>query len=112
MLTRIGRAAFHHTLKEQSALVAVAGMALKALPNSGCMELVVGNATSAANKRVNHPSHLDEEADAYWFSVEECPCWRRPPDDKPDCFATVEVLQEAMVWTTNKDLRLEEVACM
>ena len=112
MLTRSGRATFDYTLKEQPALVGVAGIVLKALPMVACRKLVMGNVTSAAKKSVNHPSHLDEEADAYYFGVEECPCRWRPPRDKPACFATVGVLQEAVVWATPKNLRLAEVACV
>lgn len=90
MLTRIGRATFDYALKEQPALLAVADMVLEALPMVAWMKLVMGNVTSAANKSVNRPSHLDEEAAAYYFGV----------------------LQEAVVWASNKNLTLTEVACV
>ena len=112
ILTRIGRTTFQYTLKEQPAILGVGGLALKALPMRVRMKLVLGNVTSAANTRVNQPSHLREEADAYYFVVEECPCRWRPPHDKPACFSTVGVVQEALLWATGKNFRVEEVACI
>jgi bacteriochlorophyll 4-vinyl reductase len=112
ILTRIGRTTFQYTLKEQPAILGVGGLALKALPMRARMKLVLGNVTSAANTRANQPSHLREEADAYYLVVEECPCRWRPAHDKPACFSTVGVLQEALVWATGKNFRVEEVACI
>jgi bacteriochlorophyll 4-vinyl reductase len=112
ILTRIGRTTFQYTLKEQPAILGVGGLALKALPMRARMKLVLGNVTSAANTRANQPSHLREEADAYYFVVEECPCRWRPAHDKPTCFSTVGVLQEALLWATGRNFRVEEVACI
>lgn len=112
MLTRIGRATFQYTLREQPAILGLAGLALKALPMGTRMKLVLDNITKAANKDVNQPAHIREEPDAYYFVVEECPCRWRPKHDKPACFATVGVLQEAMAWATGKNFRVEEVACI
>ena len=78
----------------------VAGLALEAMAVGARMKLVVGNVRSAAKKRVNQPSHLREEADAYYFVVVECRCRWRPPHDKPASFARFGVLEEAMVWAT------------
>jgi predicted hydrocarbon binding protein len=112
MLMRIGRATFRYTLKEQPAILGLAGIALKALPMEMRMKMVLENITKAANRDVNQPAHLREEADAFYFVAEECPCRWRPKHEKPACFATVGVLQEAMNWATGKNFRIEEVACI
>ena len=112
MLTRIGRATFQYTLKEQPAILGLAGLALKALPMGARMKLVLDQVTKAANEDVNQPAHLREEPDAYYFVVEECPCHWRPKHQKPACFVTVGVLQEAMNWATGKNFKIEEVACI
>jgi predicted hydrocarbon binding protein len=112
MLTRIGRATFQYTLREQPAILGLAGLALKALPMGTRIKLVLDNITKAANKDVNQPAHIREEPDAYYFVVEECPCRWRPKHDKPACFVTVGVLQEAMAWATGKNFKVEEVACI
>jgi predicted hydrocarbon binding protein len=112
MLIRIGRATFRYTLQEQPAILGLAGLALKALPLGARMKLLLDNITSAANKDVNLKAHLREEPDAYYYINEECPCRWRPKHDSPACFVTVGVLQEAMLWATGKNFKIEEVACI
>ena len=112
MLIRIGRATFQYTLKEQPAILGLAGLAIKALPMGMRMKLVLDNITKAANKDVNLKAHLREEPDAYYYVNEECPCRWRPKHDKPACFATLGVLQEAMAWATGKNFKIDELACM
>lgn len=112
MLIRIGRATFRYTLEEQPAILGLAGLALKALPRGTRMKLVLDQVTKAANEDVNQPAHLREEPDAYYFVVEECPCRWRPKHDKPACFVTVGVLQEAIAWATGNNFKVGEVACI
>ncbi len=112
MLMRIGRTTFRYTLKEQPAILGLAGIALKALPMGTRMKVILDNITKAANKDVNQPAHLREEPDAFYFVVEECPCRWRPKHQKPACFATVGVLQEALNWATGRNFKVEEVACI
>ncbi|MGC8878338.1 MAG: V4R domain-containing protein [Anaerolineae bacterium] len=112
ILTRIGRATFQYTLREQPAILGLAGLAIKALPMGMRMKLVLERVAKAANEDVNQPAHLREERDAYYFVVEECPCRWRPRHTAPACFVTVGVLQEAMHWATGKNFRIEEVACI
>ncbi len=112
MLIRIGRVTFQYTLKEQPAILGLAGLAMKALPMGMRMKLVLDNITNAANKDVNLKAHLREEPDAYYYVNEECPCRWRPKHDKPACFATLGVLQEAMSWATGKNFKVEEVTCI
>jgi predicted hydrocarbon binding protein len=109
---RIGRATFQYTLKEQPAILGLAGLALKALPMGTRMKVVLDRITKAANDDVNQPAYVREEPDAYYFVVEECPCHWRPKHDSPACFVTVGVLQEATSWATGKNFKVEEVACI
>jgi predicted hydrocarbon binding protein len=112
MLIRIGRATFRYSLQEQPAILGLKGLALKALPTGARMKLVLDNITSAANKTVNLKAHLREEPDAYYYVNEICPCSWRPKHDKPACYTTVGVLQEAMQWATGKNFKAAEVACI
>jgi predicted hydrocarbon binding protein len=76
------------------------------------MKLVLDNITKAANEDVNLKAQLREEPDSYYYVNQECPCRWRPKHDKPACFVTVGVLQEAMLWATGKNFKAEEVACI
>jgi predicted hydrocarbon binding protein len=112
MLLRIGRATFEFGLREQPAILGLAGVALKALPEKTRMKLILDRMAKAAIDQVNQPTNVIEEDDAFYFVVEECPCRWRPTHDKPACYVTVGVLMQAMAWITGKLHRVEEVACI
>ena len=112
MLLRIGRATFQFGLRDQPAILGLAGVALKALPEKTRMKLILDRMASAAVERVNQPTVVRDEDDAFYFIVQECPCRWRPPHNKPACYVTVGVLMEAMAWITGKLHRVEEVACI
>jgi predicted hydrocarbon binding protein len=112
MLLRIGRATFQFGLRDQPAILGLAGVALKALPEKRRMKLILERLAKAAKERVNQPTSVREEEDAFYFIVDECPCHWRPPHDKPCCFVTVGTLMEAMAWVTGKLHKVEEVACI
>lgn len=112
MLLRIGRATFQFGLRDQPAILGLAGIALKALPEKTRMKLILERMAKAAVDRVNQPTIVMEENDAYYFIVEQCPCKWRPEHDKPCCYVTVGVLMESMAWITGKMYKVEEVACI
>ncbi len=112
MLLKIGRATFQFGLKDQPAILGLAGVALKALPEKVRMKLILERMAKAATERINQPSHIVEEDDAFYYIQDECPCRWRPEHDKPCCFVSVGALMEAMAWTTGKIYKVEEVACI
>jgi len=112
MLLKIGRATFQFGLKDQPAILGLAGIALKAIPEKKRMKLILERMARAATDRINQPSHIIEEDDAFYYVQDECPCRWRPEHSKPCCFVSVGALMEAMAWTTGKIFRVEEVACI
>ncbi|MDE3089425.1 MAG: 4-vinyl reductase [Chloroflexota bacterium] len=114
MLLRVGRATFNYGMKEQSAVLGLAGQALKAmpLPMTAKMKLLLDQMVGAANKTVNQPTRLEEDADAFTMIVDYCMCQFRPKHANPSCFITVGALTEAMKWLTEKNFAVQEVACM
>lgn len=112
MLLRIGRATFRFGLKDQPAILGLAGVALKALPEKARMKLILEKMAKAAEERLNQPSHVVEEDDAFYYIQDECPCHWRPKHDKPCCYVSVGAIMEAMAWTTGKVFKVEEVACI
>ena len=112
MLLKIGRATFQFGLKDQPAILGLAGIALKAIPEKQRMKLILERMAKAATDRINQPSHIVDEEDAFYYVQDECPCRWRPEHDKPCCFVSVGALMEAMAWTTGKVYKVEEVACI
>jgi predicted hydrocarbon binding protein len=113
-MLRIGRVTFQTTLKEQPAILGNLGaLVLKVLPTASAMKLVLGQVSSAANKTVNQPAHIEEDDEAFYFVVEECPCHWRGAKAKPVCHVTVGVLSEAMSFASGgKRIRVEEIECI
>ena len=112
MLLRIGRSTFQFGLRDQPAILGLAGIALKALPEKTRMKIILDRMARAATETVNQPTMVRDEDDAFYFIVDACPCQWRPDHDKPCCYTTVGVLMEAMAWVTGKVYRVEEVACI
>jgi predicted hydrocarbon binding protein len=112
MLLRIGRATFRFGLKDQPAILGLVGIALKAMPEQSRMKLILERMAKAATERINQPSSVREEDDAFYYIQDECPCRWRPEHDKPCCYVSVGAMMEAMAWTTGKIYKVEEVACI
>ena len=112
MLLRIGRATFRFGLKDQPAILGLAGVALKALPEKTRMKLILDRMAKAATERLNQPSKVVEEDDAFYYVTDTCPCRWRKEHDKPCGYVAVGALTEAMAWTTGKVYKVEEVACI
>ncbi|MFQ5398676.1 MAG: V4R domain-containing protein [Anaerolineae bacterium] len=107
MLHRIGRAAFRWGVREQSAVMGLAGIAMKALPirlrkraillaiRKGLMDVVEYGLID-----------VREEEGVLIFSDYACTiCHLRHSDDQPICHQYVGSLAEAMAYATGKDFR-------
>ena len=114
MLLRVGRATFSYGMKEQSAVLGLAGQALKLmpLPMTSKMKLLLEQMVAAANKTVNQPTRLEEDAGAFTMVVDFCMCQFRPKHQTPCCYVTIGTLTEAMKWLTDKTFSIQEITCM
>lgn len=115
MLTRVGREVFRYGLREQSAVLGMAGNALKNLPlisMQAKMKILLQQIVSAANKTVNQPTRLEEDAEAFIMVVDQCVCEYRPYHPNPCCLVTVGTLTEAMKWLTDKPFDIKEITCL
>ena len=112
MLVRIGRATFQYTLKEQPAILGLAGIALKALPMGMRMKVVLDRVsklpTRTSTSRPTCARNLMPTTS--W--------WRNAPADG-DLNTTIRLVSSPSVccrkpsaWATGKNFRIEEVACI
>lgn len=115
MLLRVGRATFQYGLKEQSAVLGLAGQALKNMPflsMQAKMKLLLQQMVGAANKTVNQPTHLQEDAENFYLVMDQCMCQYRPRHPQPCCLVTVGTFTEAMKWLTDKPFDVREITCL
>lgn len=114
ILMRVGRALFRYTLHEQSALLGVASLALKALPMNARQKLILGKIVDAATEELNMASSIDEIDDSFVISRTACPCQFRERDNGlGSCdHVTVGTFQEALKWATGKDFKVHQTKCL
>jgi predicted hydrocarbon binding protein len=114
MLLRVGRATFNYGVKEQSAVLGLAGQALKALPlpTTAKMKLLLDQMGGAVNKTVNQPAVLEDGPDEFTWVVSHCMCQDRPKHSTPCCYVTLGGLTEAARWLTEKQFPVQEVTCI
>lgn len=115
LLMRVGRNVFQYGLQDQSALLGLAGQALKNMPllsMQAKMRLLLQQMVGASNKTVNLPSRLEEADDAFVAVMSECMCEHRPRHPKPCCLVTVGTFTEAVKWLTGRQFAVEEITCL
>lgn len=114
MLIRVGRVLFNYGMKEQSAVLGLAGQALKLMPipTTTKIKLLMEQMAAAGNKIVNQPVRLEEEDDAFYLVYPVCMCEYRLRHSHPVCHITVGILSEAMRWLTDKNFNIQEVECL
>ncbi len=115
ILIRVGRELFRYSLREQSALLGIAGNALKNMPlisMQAKMKILLQQIVSAANKTVNQPARLEENNEFFLVVIDRCMCQWRPRHEKPCCLVTVGTFSEAMKWLTERPVEVKEITCL
>lgn len=115
MLMRVGREIFRYGLRDQSALLGIAGNALKNMPlisTQAKMKILLQQIVAAANKTVNQPAWLEENPESLIVVINRCMCEYRPRHQAPCCLVTVGTFTEAMKWLTDKQIPVKEITCL
>ena len=112
-MLRIGRATFRYTLQEQPAILGLAGLALKLLPQETRMKLILNRIARGAKETLNMPAHVEETPEHFIYVSQDCPCrFRKRALQTPCCYVTVGALAEAMRWATDAEHTVTEFACI
>ncbi|MDQ7029836.1 MAG: 4-vinyl reductase [Ardenticatenia bacterium] len=113
ILAQIGRVTFRYTLEQQPAILGLAGLALKLLPEQAKVKMILTRMQNASNERVNMTAHMDEDDEAWYFVVTACPCvFRERSSSNPACYTTAGTIQEALRWATGNHYMVREIKCM
>ena len=114
ILMRVGRALFRYTLHEQSAVLGVASLALKALPSTARQKLILSRIVNASNQHFNMPTEMTETETGFIIIRTACPCQFRQRDRRAGAcdHVTMGTLQEAVKWATGNDYKVEQTRCL
>ena len=100
---------------------ALAGTALKLLPENKRIELILQKVEEEGVELYGNPHHLREEEDAFYMEISDCPyCAEiasraregRLTVSRPCCLIPVAVYQEMIEWGTGNRHPVKETACI
>ncbi len=112
-LRRIGKASFQYGVKEQGALLGLAGAALKLMPQKGRIKFILNglvNALKKTNAQVN--AWVEEEGDKLAYCESTCAICNGRHSDQPVCHLYVGSIGEAVRWATDQEYEIIETHCI
>ncbi len=113
ILRRIGRASFQYGMREQAALLGVAGVALKLLPEKQRIKFILNgmaNALKKSNPEVD--AWVEEPGDSLAYIERTCAiCWGRQ-SEQPICSLYIGSIGEAVHWAAGVEHEIIETHCL
>lgn len=113
MLRRTGRASFQYGIREQAALLGIAGAAIKLLPEKQRIKFILNgmvNALKKSNAEVD--AWVDESGPNLAYIEKTCAiCWGRS-SEIPICHLYLGSISEAVLWATGKEHEIVETHCL
>ena len=113
MLRRIGKASFQYAVREQAAMLGVAGVALKLLPEKQRIKFILNGMVDALKK--SNPqvdARLDESGDRLAYIEATCAICHGRHSETPICYLYVGSIGEAVKWATGKEHDVLETHCL
>ena len=113
MLRRIGKASFQYAVREQAALLGIAGIALKLLPEKQRIKFIL-NSMAGALKKSNPQieAWVDDKGERLAYMESTCAiCYDRHSSD-PICYLYAGSIAEAVQWATGREFKIIETHCL
>jgi predicted hydrocarbon binding protein len=100
MELRAGRYAFNLGLKEFGPLLGMADLALKLMPMTMKMKIVLNATAQTFDRFSDQPSKVEERKGQFLYIIDKCPiCWGRKTE-RPSGHLAQGILEEALTWVT------------
>lgn len=113
ILQRVGRASFQYGVREQAALLGIAGAALKVLPQKQRIKFILTSLVSALKKTNPAVEAWAGEMDDKLVYIEKtCAICYNRTSDHPICHLYIGSISEAVKWATGRDYPVVETHCV
>lgn len=112
MLRRIGKASFQYAVREQAALLGIAGAALKLLPTKQRIKFILNalvNALKKSNPQVE--AWVEETGDTLAYCDASCAICHGRQSADPICHLYIGSIGEAVQWATGREFKIIETHC-
>lgn len=113
MLRRIGKASFQYALREQAALMGLAGVALKLMPQKQRIKFVLNqmvNALKKTNPQVD--AWVEDREGVIAYCERTCAICMGRRSDQPICHLYIGSIGEAVRWATDTNYDIRETHCV
>ena len=113
MLRRIGKASFQYGVREQAALLGIAGVALKLMPEKQRIKFILNGLADAlkkSNPEVN--AWLDESDGKLAYADATCAVCNGRHSEGPICHLYIGSVSEAVLWATGREYEIIETHCL
>jgi len=112
MLRRIGKASFQYAVREQAALLGLAGAALKLLPTRQRIKFILNalvNALKKSNPQVQ--AWVEEAGDTFAYCDSSCAICHGRHSTNAICYLYIGSIGEAVQWATGQEFKIVETLC-
>lgn len=112
MLRRIGKASFQYAVREQAALLGIAGMAIKVLPVKQRIKFILNalvNALKKSNSQVD--AWVEEENGIFAYCDASCAICHGRTSTEAICHLYIGSIGEAVKWATGQEFEIVETHC-
>jgi len=112
MLISMGRASFQYAVREQAALLGIAGVALKLLPEKQRIKFILNsmaNALKKSNPDVN--AWVDDSGRRVAYHESTCAICQGRHSAHPVCHLYAGSISEAVKWATGREFEIVETHC-
>lgn len=113
MLRRIGKASFQYAVREQAALLGIAGMAIKVLPVKQRIKFILNalvNALKKSNSQVD--AWVEEEDGMFAYCDASCAICHGRTSTEAICHLYIGSIGEAVKWATGQEFEIVETHCI
>jgi predicted hydrocarbon binding protein len=112
MLKRIGKASFQYGVREQAALLGIAGVALKVLPEKQRIKLILNSLAGALKKSNPQVNAWVEDGERVAYLEDTCAICHGRKSSESVCYLYTGSIAEAVQWATGQPHEVIETHCM
>lgn len=113
MLKRIGKASFEYAVREQAALLGVAGVALKLLPERQRIKFILNQMVGALKKtNAQVEAWVDDSGERVAYLESTCAICHSRTSETPVCHLYVGSIGEAVRWASGREHNIIETHCL
>jgi len=113
MLRRIGKASFQYGVREQAALLGIAGVALKLLPEKQRIKFILSSVAGALKKtNPQVEAWVDDSGEKLAYMDSTCGICYGRESEIPICHLYVGSITEAVLWASGKEHQIIETQCL